>query len=130
MINRKSIEILNKKFKREREEQEKEKQVKAKKNKNRLNYKELLNGDMKVVSPSPKKVKAEEFPLTNLKWKINESNKSRNLNINEVKSFEPKTFGRKKCSNQANPTIADIIYSSFNHGTTRHKYVIQIYHSF
>lgn len=130
MINRKSIEILNKKFKREREEQEKAKLVKPKKSKNHCNYNELLNGDIKVVSPSPKKVKAEESPLTNLKCKISNNKKSRNSNINETKSFEPKTFDRKSSANQANPTIADIIYSSFNHGTTRHKYVFHHFYFF
>lgn len=110
MINRKSIDILNKKFKREREEAAKVKQNKENK-KHHFNYKGVLNGDIEF-SPSPKKKLTESVEKLEA---INKPKKSRNDNfrVPESKSFQPKALGRKDCSKHRGGQVITDIYSSF-----------------
>jgi hypothetical protein len=70
MINKKSIQILNKKYKREREKKLIDQQI-AENSKNHFNYKTLLNGDIEEVK-SPCKKNGDE------KYKSQMVQKSRN----------------------------------------------------
>lgn len=70
MINKKSIQILNKKYKREREQKLIDKQI-AENPKNHYDYKHILNCDIKEVK-SPVKQSGSE------KYKSQMDQKSRN----------------------------------------------------
>lgn len=75
MINRKSISILNKKFKREREEKVKKEAPKL--GKHHFDYKTALNKDINFTT-SPKKNEICDSGIENLKYVAKDTKKSRN----------------------------------------------------
>ena len=93
MINKKSVHILNKKFKKEREEAEKLKEHKEKPKKHHFDYKEILNDDIREFGSSPIKTNVSNSPIN--QSKIKQHSRSRNNEVKKSKSFQPKSFGRK-----------------------------------
>ncbi|CAI2383365.1 unnamed protein product [Moneuplotes crassus] len=119
MINRKSVKILEKKFKKEREEKfKKEKQSrqlygKSKKH-NFKDYQSILNRDLpNSIKSSPRR---EQQLLDNLQ-SLGKNNKSRNNKngMQTAKTQQPKAYGRKK--NIQHKTVREQITGSFNYGS-------------
>ena len=90
MINKKSVKILNQKFKRERQKNDQKTQQKQTgNNKQHHEYNKVLKSDKKVVSLNKK---------TNNKYtpkKISNANKSRIDNLKDSKTHQPMAFGKK-----------------------------------
>lgn len=110
MINKKSIHILNNKFKREHK-QAKEKVKKA--SKYDLDYNKILNGDIpKKCSP----IKHEALSIAsveNMKNKIKKNlGKSRNNPVMGSQSYEPKTLGRKDTKETYSSSSISMLYDN------------------
>lgn len=105
MINRKSIQILNKKYKKEHELVKKESELQFN-SQNMHNYSDLLNH--KIKSPPSPNLKKDPRLTKKPQKGTKMAPKSRNVTtLQESKTHQPKVYGRKSGAKLGYKSIAD-----------------------